>query len=272
MKYNSGGFTPPEIKAKIVTGILIGIFLILIVLIFGGLILFAYIGKIEINFEIIISIIAVIISLSTILFTFLDRLYKKYFSTKKTIDLNIELLSDSVICWGSISNLGHKRILNKNVYLIVSKGVLENGLYDFGLPLEHEDDEGNISHKEDFCIYAKIMHLCDIDRCCSCKKDLDLLIPQENFSERTKKIITRYNQQVANQTFHRLFVFKGLSKESRLFVDAGEEFSDEIVLKLKDGVYRAMMVWIPEGKEDCACSVKYFEVKTNKKTAGGKNV
>ena len=44
-----------------------------------------------------------------------------------------------------------------------------------------------------------------------------------------------------NQTFHRLFVFKGLSKESRLFVDAGEEFSDEIVLKLKAGVYRAMM-------------------------------
>lgn len=105
------------------------------------------------------------------------------------------------------------------------------------------------------------MHLCNIDQCCSCKNDLDLLTPQAEFSERTNKIIDRYNQQVSKQTFHRLFVFKGLSKESRLFVDAGEEFSDEIVLKLKDGVYRAMMVWIPEGREDCACSVKYFEVK-----------
>ncbi len=272
MKYNSGGFTPPEKKARRITIILISIFILVIASIVGVLIFLAQKGKIEVKLEIIISIISIVISLSTILFTFLDRLYFKYFSTKKTIDLNVELLNDSVICWGSIANLGHKRILNKNVYLIVSKGVLENGLYNFGLPLEHEDDNGKISHKEDFCIYAKIMHLCNIDQCCSCKNDLDLLTPQDNFSERTKKIIDRYNKQVSNQTFHRLFVFKGLSKESRLFVDAGEEFSDEIVLKLKAGVYRAMMVWIPEGKEDCACSVKYFEVKTNKKTSGGKNV
>ena len=174
--------------------------------------------------------------------------------------MRVELLSNAVVFSGSIANLGHKRILNKNVYLIVSKGDFKNGLCSFGLPLEHEDDEGCISHKEDFCIYAKIMHLCNIDECCTCQKDLDLLKTDDSFSERTNKLILRYNERVSELNYHRLFVFKGLSKESRLFVDAGEEFSDELVLKLNKGIYRAMMVWIPEGKEDCACAVKYFEV------------
>ena len=50
-----------------------------------------------------------------------------------------------VICWGSVSN--SEGIPNKNVYLVVSKGKLLNGAYEFGLPLEHEDD-GKMSFLE----------------------------------------------------------------------------------------------------------------------------
>lgn len=261
MKYNSGGFTPPEKKAKRITIIFIGVFIAIIVGVAITLICLTTLNIISVKIEVVISIIAVLISLSTILFTFLDRLYAKYFSTKKTIDLSVEVIDNSIICWGEIGNLGHKRILNKNVYLIVSKGELKNGVYEFGLSLEHEDDNGKISHLEDFCIYSKIMHFCDIDKCSHCINNLDSIVSCDAFDERKKRVINRYNDQVLNnQTYHRIFVFKGLSKESRLFVDAGEEFSDEIVLNLEKGIYRAVMVWIPEGAEDCACSVKYFKV------------
>ncbi len=261
MKYNAGGFIPPEKKAKKITIISVSLFTGIVILVIIALILLSAFKIIYFEMEAIVAIIAVLISLSTILFTFLDRLYIRYFSTKKIINLSIDVLENSVICWGEIGNQGHKRILNKNVYLVVSKGELKDGQYKFGLSLEHEDDDGNISCSEDFCIYSKIMHICSVEKCSKCVKNLDTLDINNTLDNRSKKIMTRFNMQITeSQTYHRIFVFKGLSKESRLFVDAGEEFSDELVIELSHGMYRAVMIWIPEGDEDCACSVKYFQV------------
>ncbi len=64
MKYNSGGFTPPEKKARRITIILISIFILVIASIVGVLIFLAQKGKIEVKLEIIISIISIVISLT----------------------------------------------------------------------------------------------------------------------------------------------------------------------------------------------------------------
>ena len=260
MKYNSGGFTPPEKKSLIFTIISILVFIITNFLCIGGLVWLSKKGTLEINMESVVAIIAVIISLSTILVSVIEHIYENHFSTKKTIELNVETQDKTVVFSGTISNMGHRRILNKNVYLVVSKGILRDGVYYFGLPLEHEDDEGNISHKEDFCIYSKLMHFCNIENCCECKNNRDCLSTKRINDKRTVKIMNRFNKKVKDYDYHRIFVFEGLSKASRLFVDSGEEFCDEIVLRLEVGTYRALMIWIPEGKEDCACSVKYFNV------------
>ena len=260
MKYNSGGFTPPEKTTFRLTILFISVFLIVIVACVGGLLWLAKLGALEINMETIVAILAVIISLSTILVSFVDKMYERYFSTKKVIELNIDVQDNTVVCSGLIANLGHKRILNKNVYLVVSKGSLKDGVFSFGLPLEHEDDNGNISHKEDFCIYSKLMHSCNLENYCSCKKNRDCLNIKKTTDPRVIRLMKRFNEKVGYEEYHRTFVFDGLSKASRLFVDSGEEFCDEIVLNLEKGTYRALIVWIPEGKEDCACSVKYFNV------------
>lgn len=260
MKYNSGGFTPPEKKTFRLSLVLIAIFVIVVVFSVIGLLLLSKYGALEINMETIVAILAVVISLSTILFSFIDRMYEKYFSTKKVIELNVDVQDGSVVFSGMISNLGHKRILNKNVYLVVSKGKQKDGVFLFGLPLEHEDDNGMISHEEDFCIYSKLMHSCNIECHCICKNNRDCLGLEKATNPKLERLMKRFNCKVNRLDYHRTFVFEGLSKASRLFVDSGEEFCDEIVLALDKGTYRALMIWIPEGKEDCACSVKYFNV------------
>ena len=264
MKYNSGGFTPPEKKSFGFTVISIFIFIAINSLCIIGLVWLAKKGNIEISMESIVSVIAVVISLSTILVSVVQQIYETHFSTKKIIELDVETQDNTVVFSGTISNMGHKRILNKNVYLVVSKGILRDGVYSFGLPLEHEDDNGTISHDEAFCIYSKLMHITNIERCTECSNNRDCFNTKGIRDKRTKKIMKRYNNKVKCFEYHRMFVFEGLSKASRLFVDAGEEFSDEIVLNLEVGTYRSLMIWIPEGKEDCACSVKYFNVKGGK--------
>lgn len=226
----------------------------------GGFVILIYSGKATFDLEASVAVLALVISLSTILISFIDSTNDRLFSTKKSINISVEVRNNMVICWGSVSNSGRKRILNKNVYLVISKGQLKDGAYEFGLPLEHEDDDGKISSLESYCIYSKLMHNCFIEDCSKCIDNRDMITKTEGLDKKGLKLIDRFNRQVNQIEYHRIFVFKGLSKASRLFVDSGEDFSDEIVLNLDPGVYRALMIWIPEGKEDCACSLKYFKI------------
>lgn len=260
MKYNEGNLKAPEKTARNSIIFLILSFLFISILVFGVIGVFVYFGKATFNMEAIIALIALIISLTMILFSFIDRKYQQIFSTKKTIDIRVDVVNNLAICWGAISNSGKRRILNKNVYLVISKGIKKENIFEFNLPLEHETDSGEITHLENYCIYSKLMHLCSFEKCISwdgCKDTFEL----NNIEDpRTKLIMNRYNNLMKNEAFHRVLVFRGLSKASRLFVDPGEEFNDELVLELESGVYRALMIWIPEGNEDCACSVKYFKI------------
>lgn len=262
MKYNVGDFKSPEKKAKSLVFFLSVAFAIFTIIIIGIFILFVYLGIATVNLEAIVALIALVVSLSTILITFVEKTYERFFSTKKIIDIKVEIQDHKAIFWGQIGNLGRKRIYNKNVYLVVSRGKLCNGLYNFELPLEHEDDNGNISHLEDYCIYSKLMHNCQIEDHCSLKNNLDIINQSSEFDQKLQEIVKRYNLRVGKEEYHRIFVYRGLSKQSRLFVDPGEEFTDEIVLDLMKGVYRALIIWMPEGHEDCACSLKYINIES----------
>lgn len=50
---------------------------------------------------------------------------------------------------------------------------------------------------------------------------------------------------------------KHLSSETIMFVDPGEEFSEDVILKLSKGIYKATIVWTSV-KEDCICCTKEF--------------
>jgi len=260
MKYNQGGFKPPEKKVKKIMIVSIFSYILIMVIILFVLGIFVYCKYFKIDINTIVSVLAVFISLSTILFSLIEKTYDKYFSTKKSIDISVDVNKDIVICWGSIENSGRRRIFNKNVYLVLCKGKNIGDRYVFGFSLEHEDDNGVPSFKEEYCIYSKLMHMCNIEKCFECRDNKEFLINRHIYDTQMKQLINRYNRKINTEEYHKIFVFDGLSKEARLYVDPGEQFSDELVVKLKPGIYRAMIIWIPEGNEDCACAVKYFNI------------
>ncbi len=55
-----------------------------------------------------------------------------------------------------------------------------------------------------------------------------------------------------------------LSSATILYLDPNEEFSDDCVAKLEDGVYRAMFV-VTFKNADCNCAMKNFIVDNNDK-------
>ena len=260
MKYNTGDFIPPEKKSRFRIFLVVSCFVILVIAIIIFLIFLPAINDNDFSLELVISAFALVVSLGTILFSVIEKISHNYHSTKKTIDLTVETNGEIAIFTTSIANVSHKRIQHKNVYLFVSGGKFLNGEWTFNLPIQHESDEGKLDYKEEFCIYSKLLHLCDLEKCCVCCENKDFIKLSTMQSERLQRLAKRYNEAIEKEIYHRTFIYSGLARASRVFLDPGEEFSDEIVLTLPHGIYRAVSIWIPDGEEDCACAVKYFSI------------
>ena len=60
--------------------------------------------------------------------------------------------------------------------------------------------------------------------------------------------------------YRKIIKLKHLSSETIMFIDPGEEFSEDVILHLNSGIYRVTAVWTSV-KEDCICGTKQFIIE-----------
>jgi hypothetical protein len=176
----------------------------------------------------IIAVLAITITMLWLTMKIVFYLLDYQLKSKRSIKIDAITNNENAIITCSIENLGRKRITPKNIYLLVDKGLLKNGVYEFSYLLKHEEGEND----------------CNLSK--RCKTGGLGCYPTDLVEDDFKDI------------YNKLIKLKHLSTESILFIDPGESFSEDVVLVLSEpGVYRATVVWTAIN-EDCICSSKQF--------------
>lgn len=184
-------------------------------------------GNLTIN-ELIASI-TLLISLGTIVVKISERILQQNYTAKRRILLDTRTRGEYTTITCKIENCGTKRIVPQNIYLMVEQGLEKDGVITFPYLLKHEEGEFD-------CVFANL-----------CKKG--------GFSCLPEHLLPKEYQGL----YRKIAKMQHLSSETILFVDPGEEFSEDITVKLSKGVYKATVVWTSV-KEDCICTTKEFIV------------
>ena len=170
------------------------------------------------------------ISLGTIVIKISEAVLKQNFTAKRKISIETKTQGEYAIVTCRIENCSKKRIVPQNIYLMVEAGIEKDGIIDFPYLLKHEEGEFD-------CVFASL-----------CKQGGFTCLPdhllEDNFKAQYRKIIK----------------LKHLSSETIMFIDPGEEFSEDVTLKLTKGIYKATIVWTSV-KEDCICGTKQFIIE-----------
>ena len=179
----------------------------------------------------IIATLAVLVGVFSIAFKFIDYILKQQYSSERQILINVEVKDEYAIVTCTLENMGKKRIIPKNVYLFIDEGIENDDYLKFPFCLKHEEGE-------DDCVLGK-----------RCKGGGINSFPEDLLPEEFK---TKY---------HKSFKLQHLSREAILFIDPGEKFSEDLVLKLNNtGVYRVIAIWTAVNA-DCICANKQFVLK-----------
>lgn len=180
----------------------------------------------------IISIIAIVLTVFSIIYKSYIKIISSIYDKKKAINLNVTCEDNYSIITCKISNKDTRRIIPQNIYLFLEKGIESN---EFGIPVD----------------FSFLLHhdkgKCDCALGIECKEGNLKNFP-ENIVEK------KYCQQ-----YHSVFRLDQLCSESRRYIDPGEEFSEDLIIKLEKGVYRATVVWTSVD-DDCICTTKQFIV------------
>ena len=184
-------------------------------------------GNLTIN-ELIASI-TLFITLGTIVVKISEGILQQNYTTKRRILLYTSTKGEYTTITCKIENCGSKRIVPQNIYLMVEQGLERDGVIIFPYLLKHEEGEFD-------CIFADL-----------CKKGGFSCLPEHLLPKEFQGL------------YRKIVKMQHLSSETILFVDPGEEFSEDITIKLNNGVYKATVVWTSV-KEDCICTTKEFIV------------
>ena len=259
MKYNDGNMHSPKFRRRLkLCGLFVFFFLLMIVLtLFLRYILRVF--KMDISTDFVLTFATILSSLVVILSESARNAYNKSHGSKRGLDVKVEVNGQDAIITCYLDNIDTERIVPKGVFLIVNKGEINGDKYDFRFPLVHEPGD-------EFCLYS---HLCrdfeqfpEYQKCrgqchmaCDSK---NCNSAQSNSGTSLAEKVALFEEQFSNEEYHRIFSLDFLTKKSKLFIDPGESFFDEVVLHLEPGVYRAIMIWIPENAVDCGCAQKHF--------------
>jgi hypothetical protein len=177
----------------------------------------------------IIAVVSVLVAMVGITVTVILYRLDMRKAKKSRLELQVETNGFLARISCSYENLGTKQIIPKNVYLFVDQGVENEGIFQFPFMLKHEPGEYD-------CVLSK-----------RCKAGGLLQFPKELQTEGKFK-----------NTYTLLISLKHLSSESILFIDPGEKFTEDTVIRLPDkGVYRASVVFTATNA-DCSCATRQF--------------
>lgn len=172
---------------------------------------------------------ALFISLIMLAMNISEKILLKNYNAKKKLTVDVSIVKDNVIITSKIGNLGRKRIIPHKIYLILEEGIIKDDQVCFPYILKHEKDDKD-------CILANI-----------CKKgeisDIPLCYIEREFHNKYRKVIP----------------LKHLSKETIMYIDPGEEMSEDVTVKLNKGYYQVSVLWFSIN-DDCICTTKQFVV------------
>jgi hypothetical protein len=161
--------------------------------------------------------------------------YEKNLSSTRT-GVVVNVCDNRAVITCTLNSSHPKRLFVNKAYLFVDAGKIQGRVYKFEHILRHE--YGEVS-----CLVEKKITAGDI---------------------------TSY-QDINPKGEGLFFELRHLSSATILYLDPDEEFSDDCVVELEDGVYRAMFV-ITFKNADCNCAMKHFIVGGNKKVMGSSTV
>lgn len=170
------------------------------------------------------------ISLGTIVIKISENILKQNFTAKRKISIESKTQGDYAVITCRIENCSKKRIVPQNIYLMVEAGIEKDGIIEFPYLLKHEEGEFD-------CVFASL-----------CKRGGFTCLPEHLLEDGFKA------------QYRKIIKLKHLSSETIMFIDPGEEFSEDVTLKLSKGIYKATIVWTSV-KEDCICGTKQFIIE-----------
>lgn len=170
------------------------------------------------------------ISLGTIVVKISENVLKQNFTAKRKISIESKTQGNYAIITCRIENCSKKRIVPQNIYLMIEAGIEKDGIIEFPYLLKHEEGEFD-------CVFASL-----------CKRGGFTCLPDHLLEDCFKA------------QYRKIIKLKHLSSETIMFIDPGEEFSEDVTLKLEKGIYKATIVWTSV-KEDCICGTKQFIIE-----------
>lgn len=187
------------------------------------------------NVEIYVSVMAVILTIVGYILSITNNLISQQMDTDLILSIDVDVKRSHAIITCTIENKGLERINNMEFYMFIDQPVLNTdiGIYQANHILKHDCE-----HKYN----CKLSELCKNGKICGYPKEFK---NHKNSYYGVKKL-------------------DFLSPESVLYVNPGERFSEDVVVKLNEGVYRILLVGI-FGKKRCHCSCanKQFIIETN---------
>lgn len=227
MKFNSNKNFPANKKSVVIRLCAVALIALIGVVILALIVPYSNQAAKKMTVNEVIASATLFISLGTIVIKVCENILKQSFTTKRKISIESKIQGEYVIITGRIENLSRKRIIPQNIYLMVESGIEKNGIAEFPYLLRHEEGEYD-------CVLSSL-----------CRQGGFTRLPEHILEEKFK---TQYRQ---------IIKMKHLSSETIMFVDPGEEFSEDVILKLSKGIYKATIVWTSV-KEDCICCTKEF--------------
>ena len=225
---------PPRIKRWVITvviivvGIVTGFVLLKFLLPFLQTQFFGALGTTEI-----LIALTIVLTVLTITISLAKESLKYRYSTKRQIALKAKVEGHLAIITCSFENKSKNRIYPHNFYLFIDEGQMignsnECGFMGFPNVLEHVNNGFD-------CQLGTI-----------CKQGTASCYPKELLPDNYSGV-------------HLSYKLKHLSPKSVTYIDPGECFAEDVTVKLKQGIYRAILVSTAEN-QDCVCANIQFSI------------
>lgn len=161
------------------------------------------------------------------------------------VGLKTQQSGDCIVFSCSIQNIGNKEIGLNNTYLFVDQGVYNSKNQSYEFPFLQKKYLGIAGIADEDCI-----------GCALCRNGI---------AEYPKDVshINEFYKESGITPFYACYPLHHLSSKSILYMSPKETFTEELVVTLKPGVYRAILMCVPDQNTcDCMCSNKCFCVNS----------
>ena len=191
------------------------------------------------------------ISVTTLLLTVfatLDRSFKNFTQRQYRVFPKLDILplnNNHIKITASVQNAGTVEIEPDNISIFIDSGIYNDRTKRYDLPFLLKHESKNSKRKYD----------CILSEYCQTGKEF---YPSDIVNNNA-------TYEKFKNTFRTCYKLSYLSEESILYIGAGEEFSEDIIVNMDNpGVYRAILIVTAKDKAcDCICISKQFMVSNN---------